>query len=1069
MVPRFALGAIAAGVLALRASAPLAAVLTVDDDGRDCPSAAYRTIAGALAAAKAGDQITICAGSYPEQVVVTKAVRLQGSTNAVIRPTALPESRASVIGGRPITGGILVDAPSVTINGVQLDMSGSGVTDCSVVLSGIYLRNARAAVVNSQVSGARVSGQPGCESGVGVYAESAGQAKVKVTLSNDQISNCQKGGIVAMGAAMSLKMRGGQVVGSGPSPAVENGIQIGPGARGRLNGVAVRNQTTTVTGKTATGILIYRPGRVAVRSTTIQGAQTGAFIVGQGFLVRNDIGNTSNGIVVVGDNNKLLGNNLDGASTSGVFVMGNDNVISLGSLAHMPVGLWFYSGKNNHFVGVSFDASVPIQGQGVYGGVSTISEASVTALGVQCQTDADCDDGSACTTDACDTATGFCTFTTNCDDGNPCTTDMCSGGVCIHTGGNASCDDGNLCTTNDTCVNGTCVGGAPTSCDDGNVCTLDGCGPTVGCVHLSACDDHNPCTTDTCDAVTGCRNVVVPNGTPCPDGNACNGAEVCQSGVCAAGTPLNCDDHNPCTYDTCDRVNGCQHTPLVDTPCSDNNVCNGLEMCGGGVCHPGTPLNCDDGNACTTDSCNSISGCVHTPIPGCRPCTVTADCNDSNPCTTDACTAGACVNTVLTNGTSCADSTVCNGAETCQNGTCTPGTPLNCNDSNVCTTDSCDPVTGCHHVPVTDGTSCSDNNICNGLETCQAGVCQPGSAPNCDDGNPCTTDTCLAVTGCQHTPLANGTACNDVSVCNGAETCLSGVCTAGTPLNCDDGNPCTADVCDPVAGCRHTPVANGTACPDGSLCNGTETCQSGICLPGTALNCDDGNACTADTCNPISGCVHTPLVGCRSCLVNADCNDSNPCTTDVCSGGVCQNPAVPDGTSCIDGNLCNGTELCFVGVCTPGTALNCDDGNPCTTDTCDPLLGCQHGLVPDGTQCPDGNVCNGNETCQTGVCRAGIALNCNDLNPCTLDTCNAVSGCQHTALADGTGCPDANVCNGAEVCQSGLCAPGTPLNCDDGNQCTTDTCDTLAGCLHTPLANGTPCGVGLTCQSGTCR
>ncbi len=70
-------------------------------------------------------------------------------------------------------------------------------------------------------------------------------------------------------------------------------------------------------------------------------------------------------------------------------------------------------------------------------------------------------------------------------------------------------------------------------------------------------------------------------------------------------------------------------------------------------------------------------------------------------------------------------------------------------------------------------------------------------------------------------------------------------------------------------------------------------------------------------------------------------------------------------------NLNNGTETCQAGVCTAGTALTCADANPCTVDTCDPIAGCQHGVAPDGTPCSDGNLCNGGETCQTGVCTAG--------------------------------------------------------------------------------------------------
>src|SRR5262245_52581106 len=149
-------------------------------------------------------------------------------------------------------------------------------------------------------------------------------------------------------------------------------------------------------------------------------------------------------------------------------------------------------------------------------------------------------------------------------------------------------------------------------------------------------------------------------------------------------------------------------------------------------------------------------------------------------------------------------------------------------------------------------TECADATVCNGIETCVAGVCQPGTAPNCNDGTPCTTDSCDPVTGCQHAPVPNNTSCSDGNVCNGPETCQSGVCTPGIPPNCVDANPCTADSCSTLLNhCVYTPVSNGTPCADANVCNGAETCQGGLCAPGTALDCNDGDDCTVDTCNAV--------------------------------------------------------------------------------------------------------------------------------------------------------------------------------------------------------------------------
>jgi hypothetical protein len=115
------------------------------------------------------------------------------------------------------------------------------------------------------------------------------------------------------------------------------------------------------------------------------------------------------------------------------------------------------------------------------------------------------------------------------------------------------------------------------------------------------------------------------------------------------------------------------------------------------------------------------------------------------------------------------------------------------------------------------------------------GACDPAPG-GCEDGNPCTTDTCGA-SGCTHATAANGTPCPDGNACNGAETCQAGACAPGAPLDCDDGNPCTEETCVPASGCTSAAAPAGTECSDGQGCNGPESCDAaGACLPGTT--CD---------------------------------------------------------------------------------------------------------------------------------------------------------------------------------------------------------------------------------------
>ena len=430
-----------------------------------------------------------------------------------------------------------------------------------------------------------------------------------------------------------------------------------------------------------------------------------------------------------------------------------------------------------------------------------------------------------------------------------------------------------------------------TACDDGDPCTIGDSYSGGRCSGIPVnCNDRNACTNDTCDSGTG----------------QCNHA------------PIGCEDDNPCTDDTCNFFSGCVNTPNA-AKCEDSNACTTTDTCSDGRCS-GTPLNCDDGNVCTDDSCDPAIGCLSTPNA--------RRCDDVNACTT---------------------------GDTCSGGICS-GTPLNCDDDNVCTEDSCNPATGCVNSP--NAGSCDDGNACTTGDTCLGGSCS-GKSLDCNDRNPCTSDSCDSVAGCVHTQLKDGTACtSDGNLCTD-DVCLSGTCTH-TQENCDDGNVCTDDSCDPIRGCVNAP--NARSCDDGNACTTNDTCSGGRCS-GTPLNCDDGNVCTENSCNPATGCVYMPNTH--------RCDDSNTCTTiDTCSGGVCS-----------------------------GRLKDCDDHNSCTTDTCDSAAGCVHTVLGNGTACTsDGNSCT-DDVCSSGIC-THPQKSCDDGEPSTTDSCDPATGCVHSSEID---------------------------------------------------------------------
>jgi len=190
--------------------------------------------------------------------------------------------------------------------------------------------------------------------------------------------------------------------------------------------------------------------------------------------------------------------------------------------------------------------------------------------------------------------------------------------------------------------------------------------------------------------------------------------------------------------------------------------------------------------------------------------------------------------------------------------------------------------------------------------------------------------------------------------------------------------------------------------------------------------------------------------------------------TTECLGGTCPNNTY--GYGLIDANKALQWTAAPVIACSSGA--ECDDGNPCTTDVCvNPRTVdayCSNTIVADGATCDDGQFCTVNDACIAGVC-GGAARDCSDGVDCTVDSCNETTDvCENTP--NDSYCSDGLFCNGEEVCNATLgCQAGTPVNCDDGNECTTEECDeTAKACKYTSLPDNTACTNGVCC-SGICQ
>lgn len=352
-------------------------------------------------------------------------------------------------------------------------------------------------------------------------------------------------------------------------------------------------------------------------------------------------------------------------------------------------------------------------------------------------------------------------------------------GVCGPARQGESCDDGNGCTGQDACVGTICLGSV-----------------AAPCLPIDQCHDAG-----LCNPATGqCSTPAKFNGAPCNDGDACTKSDVCVFGACTGQSPVVCTASDQC-HDpgVCDAQTGLCSNPgkAEGAACDDGDPCTQSAVCQAGVCSGGDPVSCVAIDQChEPGTCDKITGACTTP-----PRANGSGCNDGDGCTQqDTCQAGICVG---------AQPVVCVALDACHDaGTCAPATGV------------------CSDPPKADGTSCNDGNDCNTGDRCLAGSCKATSGLDCDDGNPCTVDGCNVNGACTHTNADDATPCSDQNACTKMDSCQAGVCQPGATTSCKITECILSASCDPLSGACVPMKA-----PDGDACIGG-TCSDGACVGG---------------------------------------------------------------------------------------------------------------------------------------------------------------------------------------------------------------------------------------------
>jgi hypothetical protein len=247
-------------------TAPVAAV------SGDCEHPSYTTIQGAVEAVSPGTTIEVCPGTYAEQLVIDKRVKInafggEGSATVKLPATIATASGPCATSPEEETEIVLCTSESVNLTNLRIDARFPTGT-CRQSLYGIFVGGGATLIARyDQIVGAGASPVNGCLGAVGlqvgftpppgqggrVNPEQVGRAKLIAS----SIREYDASGIVAEGAGSNVAVIKSDIHGGGPSTSHNpTGIQIRDGASGSVKGSWIQGNANAGR-QFGTGILIH--------------------------------------------------------------------------------------------------------------------------------------------------------------------------------------------------------------------------------------------------------------------------------------------------------------------------------------------------------------------------------------------------------------------------------------------------------------------------------------------------------------------------------------------------------------------------------------------------------------------------------------------------------------------------------------------------------------------------------------------------------------------------------------------------------------------------------------------
>ena len=252
----------------------------------------FKTIGAAVNAVASGGTVNIAAGTYQEQVIITKPLTLDGAGNTTIieSPATLTASFStdSAINGSasPIKAVVSDIGSKVTVE--NLEINGNGQGNANYSFAGLAVENASPTISNVTISGVSDTPLDGDQDGNALYVYNQDSTTRTAVVTSSTFNGFQKNAMVLAGSGLSANVTGNTITSTPTTQIAQNGVELDDNATATISGNTISgfecNDSAAPCGgdwyndSQSAAILLYNAaGPVIVSDNTISDSDMGIY------------------------------------------------------------------------------------------------------------------------------------------------------------------------------------------------------------------------------------------------------------------------------------------------------------------------------------------------------------------------------------------------------------------------------------------------------------------------------------------------------------------------------------------------------------------------------------------------------------------------------------------------------------------------------------------------------------------------------------------------------------------------------------------------------------------------